>query len=308
MEVHRLIENIKTIKNPVLTLGMYDGVHIGHQTIINQLNQIANDIDGESVLLTFNPHPRMVLQPNCDLKFIYTLNEKEEALEKLGLDHLIIHPFTKEFSQLTSLEFVRDLLVNQINIHTLVIGYDHHFGKNREGNYEQLEILSKEYGFQLVQIEAVDCDDIAVSSTKVRKALTEGNIAYVNEALGTNYPLSGVVVHGDKIGRTLGFPTANLRVNNLKIVPAHGVYSVNVFVEDKKYLGLLSIGVRATVTNSQELRIEVNILDFNEDIYGKTIQLEFLDKIRDEKKFNNLDELIEAMHQDKAHALAKYGH
>lgn len=308
MEVHRLIKNIKTIKNPVLTLGMYDGVHIGHQTIINQLNQIADEIDGESVLLTFDPHPRMVLQPNCDLKFIYTLEEKEKALEKLGLDHLIIHPFTREFSQLTSVEFVSDLLVNQINIHTLVIGYDHHFGKNREGNYEQLEILSKEYGFQLVQIEAVDCDDIAVSSTKVRKALTEGNIDYVNKALGCNYPLSGVVVHGDKIGRTLGFPTANLRVNNLKIVPAHGVYSVNVFVEDKKYLGLLSIGVRATVTNSQELRIEVNILDFNEDIYGKTIRLEFLDKIRDEKKFNGLDELIEAMHQDKAHALAKYGH
>ncbi|WP_322971414.1 bifunctional riboflavin kinase/FAD synthetase [Faecalibacter sp. LW9] len=308
MEVHRLIENIKTIKNPVLTLGMYDGVHIGHQTIINQLNQIADEIDGESVLLTFDPHPRMVLQPNCDLKFIYTLDEKEDALNRLGLDHLIIHPFTKEFSQLTSLEFVRDLLVNQIKIHTLVIGYDHHFGKNREGNYEQLEILSKEYGFQLVQIEAVDCDDIAVSSTKVRKALTEGNIDYVNKALGCNYPLSGVVVHGDKIGRTLGFPTANLRVNNLKIVPAHGVYSVNVFVKDKKYLGLLSIGVRATVTNSQELRIEVNILDFNKDIYGKTIRLEFLDKIRDEKKFNSLDELIEAMNNDKAYALAKYGH
>ena len=308
MEVYQSIQDIKTIKNPVLTLGMYDGVHIGHQTIINQLNQIAEQVDGESVLLTFDPHPRMVLQPNCDLKFIYTLEEKEKALEKLGLDHLIIHPFTREFSQLTSVEFVSDLLVNQINIHTLVIGYDHHFGKNREGNYEQLEILSKEYGFQLVQIEAVDCDDIAVSSTKVRKALTEGNIDYVNKALGCNYPLNGVVVHGDKIGRTLGFPTANLRVNNLKIVPAHGVYSVNVFVEDKKYLGLLSIGVRATVTNSQELRIEVNILDFNEDIYGKTIRLEFLDKIRDEKKFNSLDELIEAMHQDKAHALAKYGH
>ncbi|MFV0236759.1 bifunctional riboflavin kinase/FAD synthetase [Empedobacter falsenii] len=307
MNVYQSLEEIKSIKRPVLTLGMFDGAHIGHQSILKQLNTIAKEIDGESVLITFNPHPRMVLQPNCDLKFIYTLNEKEEALEKLGLDHLIIHPFTKEFSQLTSLEFVRDLLVNQINIHTLVIGYDHHFGKNREGNYEQLEILSKEYGFQLVQIEAVDCDDIAVSSTKVRKALTEGNIAYVNEALGTNYPLSGVVVHGDKIGRTLGFPTANLRVNNLKIVPAHGVYSVNVFVEDKKYLGLLSIGVRATVTNSHELRIEVNILDFNEDIYGKTIRLEFLDKIRDEKKFNSLDELIATMNKDKENAIRLYG-
>lgn len=307
MEVHRLIKNIKTIKNPVLTLGMYDGVHIGHQTIINQLNQIADEIDGESVLLTFDPHPRMVLQPNCDLKFIYTLNEKEEALEKLGLDHLIIHPFTKEFSQLSSVEFVRDLLVNQINIHTLVIGYDHHFGKNREGNYEQLEILSKEFGFNLVQIEAVDCNDIAVSSTKVRNALIEGNIAYANKALNYHYPLSGEVVHGDKIGRTLGFPTANLQVDPNKLIPKDGVYAVNVFVDNQKYLGLLSIGFRETVTNSREHRVEVNILDFNQDIYGETIRLEFLGHLRDEKKFNSLDDLITAMNQDKENAIKLYG-
>ena len=285
---------------------MYDGVHIGHQTIINQLNKIASTVNGESVLLTFDPHPRMVLQPHCDLKFIYTLNEKEEALGKLGLDCLIIHPFTKEFSQLTSLEFVRNLLVNQIKIHTLVIGYDHHFGKNREGNFEQLELLSKEFGFNLVQIEAVNYDDLAVSSTKIRQALNEGNIDYVNTALGRPYPLTGKVIHGDKIGRTLGFPTANLKVDDLKIIPSHGVYSVHVFVNNQKYLGLLSIGIRATVTNSQELRVEVNILNFDEDIYGQTVRLEFLDKIRDEKKFNGLDELIEAMNQDKAHAIEKF--
>lgn len=307
VEIYRSIQDIKAIQNPVLTLGMYDGVHIGHQTIINQLNQIAEEVGGESVLLTFDPHPRMVLQPNCDLKFIYTLDEKEDALDRLGLAHLIIHPFTKEFSQLSSLEFVRDLLVNQIHIHTLVIGYDHHFGKNREGNYEQLEILSKEYGFNLFQIEAVDCNDIAVSSTKVRKALADGNIDYVNQALGLPYTLSGEVVHGDKLGRTLGFPTANLKVDALKIIPNHGVYSVHVFVDDQKYLGLLSIGVRATVTNSQELRVEVNILEFDQEIYGKTIRLEFLDKIRDEKKFNGLDELIEAMNNDKSYAIATHG-
>lgn len=306
VEVYQSIQGIKAIKNPVLTLGMYDGVHIGHQAIINQLNKIAKDVDGESVLLTFDPHPRMVLQPNFDFKFIYTLDEKEKALERLKLDHFIIHPFTKEFSQLTSLEFVRDLLVNQIKIHTLVIGYDHHFGKNREGNFEQLEILSKEYGFNLVQIEAVDCNDIAVSSTKVRNALVEGNIDYVNKALGYPYPISGEVVHGDKIGRTLGFPTANLKVDDLKIIPSHGVYSVNVFIKENKYLGLLSIGIRETVTNSKELRVEVNILDFEQDIYGQTIRIELLDKIRDEKKFNSLDELIEAMNQDKIHAIKKY--
>lgn len=306
MEIHHSIHQFNNAKNPVLTLGMYDGVHLGHQTIINQLNTIAKEVDGESVLLTFDSHPRMVLQPNCDLKFIYTLSEKEEALEQLGLNHLIIHPFTKEFSQLSSLEFVRDLLVNEVKIHTLVIGHDHHFGKNREGNYEQLEILSKEFGFNLVQIEAVACNDLAVSSTKVRAALNEGNIPYVTKALGTNYTLSGEVVHGDKIGRTLGFPTANLKVDDLKIIPSHGVYSVHVFVNDQKYLGLLSIGIRATVTNSKELRVEVNILDFDQDIYGQTIRLEFLDKIRDEKKFNGLAELIEAMEQDKAHAIKKY--
>ena len=306
MEINHSIHQLKNVKNPVLTLGMYDGVHIGHQSIINQINTIAKEIDGESVLLTFDPHPRMVLQPNCDLKFIYTLDEKEIALEKLKLNHFVIHPFTKEFSQLSSLEFVRDLLVNQIKINTLVIGYDHHFGKNREGNYEQLEVLSKEYGFNLVQIEAIDCDDIAVSSTKVRNALAEGNITYVNKALGTNYPLSGKVVHGDKIGRTLGFPTANLQVDPLKIIPKDGVYAVNVFVDEQKYLGLLSIGIRATVTNTREHRVEVNILDFNEDIYGKTIRLEFLERIRDEKKFNGLDELIEAMNNDKAYTINKY--
>ena len=306
MEIYHSIHQLKNVKNPVLTLGMYDGVHIGHQSIINQINTIAKEIDGESVLLTFDPHPRMVLQPNCDLKFIYTLNEKEQALEKLKLNHLIIHPFTKEFSQLSSLEFVRDLLVNEIKIHTLVIGYDHHFGKNREGNFEQLEILSKEFGFNLVQIEAVDCNQVAVSSTKIRTALANGDITYVNQALGCNYPLSGKVVHGDKIGRTLGFPTANLQVDELKIIPAFGVYSVNVFVDNQRYLGLLSIGIRATVTNTKELRVEVNILDFNADIYGKTIRLEFLDKIRDEKKFNSLNELIEAINQDKTHAVNKY--
>ncbi|HJD86532.1 MAG TPA: bifunctional riboflavin kinase/FAD synthetase, partial [Empedobacter falsenii] len=288
-------------------LGMFDGAHIGHQSILKQLNTIAKEIDGESVLITFNPHPRMVLQPNCDLKFIYTLNEKEEALEKLGLDHLIIHPFTKEFSQLTSLEFVRDLLVNQINIHTLVIGYDHHFGKNREGNFEQLQVLSKEYGFNLIQLKAVEENDVAVSSTKIRNALIEGNISYANKALNYNYPLSGKVVHGDKIGRTLGFPTANLQVDPNKLIPKDGVYAVDVFVDNQKYLGLLSIGFRETVTNTREHRVEVNILDFDQTIYGETIRLEFLERLRDEKKFNSLDELIAAMNQDKENAIRLYG-
>lgn len=286
---------------------MFDGAHIGHQSILKQLNTIAQNIDGESVLITFNPHPRMVLQPNCDLKFLNTLQEKEEILRQFELEHLIIQEFTKDFSQVTSVEFVKNLLVDKIKIDTLVIGYDHHFGKNREGNFEQLQVLSKEFGFNLIQLEAIEENDVAVSSTKIRNALNEGNIEYANKALNYNYPLSGKVVHGDKIGRTLGFPTANLEVDPNKLIPKDGVYAVDVFVDDTKYLGLLSIGFRETVTNSHEHRVEVNILKFDQDIYGKTIKLEFSGRLRDEKKFNSLDELISAMNQDKENAITRFG-
>ena len=307
MKVYQSIQDIKPIKRPVVTLGMFDGAHIGHQSILKQLNTIAQNIDGESVLITFNPHPRMVLQPNCDLKFLNTLQEKEEILRQFELEHLIIQEFTKDFSQVTSVEFVKNLLVDKIKINTLVIGYDHHFGKNREGNFEQLQVLSKEYGFNLIQLEAIEENDVAVSSTKIRNALNEGNIEYANKALNYNYPLSGKVVHGDKIGRTLGFPTANLEVDPNKLIPKDGVYAVDVFVDDTKYLGLLSIGFRETVTNSREHRVEVNILKFDQDIYGKTIKLEFLGRLRDEKKFNSLDELISAMNQDKENAITRFG-
>lgn len=307
MKVYQSIQDIKPIKCPVVTLGMFDGAHIGHQSILEQLNTIAQNIDGESVLITFNPHPRMVLQSNCDLKFLTTLQEKEEILRRFDLEHLIIQEFTLDFSQVTSVEFVKNLLIDKIKINTLVIGYDHHFGKNREGNFEQLQILSKEYGFNLIQLEAIEKNDVAVSSTKIRNALNEGNIEYANKALNYNYPLSGKVVHGDKIGRTLGFPTANLEVDPNKLIPKDGVYAVNVFVDDKKYLGLLSIGFRETVTNSREHRVEVNILNFNQDIYGETIKLEFLGRLRDEKKFNSLDELIIAMNNDKENAINRFG-
>ena len=307
MKVYQSIQDIKPIKRPVVTLGMFDGAHIGHQSILKQLNTIAQNIDGESVLITFNPHPRMVLQPNCDLKFLNTLQEKEEILRQFELEHLIIQEFTKDFSQVTSVEFVKNLLVDKIKINTLVIGYDHHFGKNREGNFEQLQVLSKEFGFNLIQLEAIEENDVAVSSTKIRNALNEGNIEYANKALNYNYPLSGKVVHGDKIGRTLGFPTANLEVDPNKLIPKDGVYAVDVFVDDTKHLGLLSIGFRETVTNSREHRVEVNILNFDQDIYGKTIKLEFLGRLRDEKKFNSLDELISAMNQDKENAITRFG-
>jgi riboflavin kinase/FMN adenylyltransferase len=294
------------LENAVVTLGMYDGVHIGHQTIIRQLNDTANKVGGESVLLTFSPHPRKVIQPDFQMELLSTLDEKENILEEYGLDNFIVHPFTKEFSQISSIDFVVEYLIKKLNLHTLIIGHDHHFGKNREGNFEQLKVLSKEYGFNLIQLQAVEEGDIAISSTKIRNALKEGNIEFANKALNYNYPITGKVVHGDKIGRTLGFPTANLEVDSNKLIPKDGVYAVDVFVDNKKYLGLLSIGYRETVTNSREHRVEVNILDFNKDIYGETIRLEFRGRLRDEKKFNSLDDLISAMNQDKENAIKKY--
>lgn len=306
MKIYNSIEDCLHLEKAVVTLGMYDGVHIGHQTIIKQLNEVAENVGGESVLLTFSPHPRKVIQPNFQLELLTTLNEKETILERYGLDNFIVHPFTKEFSQVSSIDFVVEYLIKKLNLHTLIIGHDHHFGKNREGNFEQLEVLSKEYGFNLIQIQAVQEEDIAISSTKIRNALTEGNIEFANKALNYNYSLTGKVVHGDKIGRTLGFPTANLEVDTEKLIPKDGVYAVDVFVDEKKYLGLLSIGYRETVTNSREHRVEVNILDFDKDIYDKIIRLEFRGRLRSEKKFNSLDDLINAMNQDKENAIQQY--
>src|SRR5690606_26635987 len=285
MKIFDDISNCTDLKNPVLTLGMFDGVHIGHRAIIEKLNQIANEIDGASTLLTFEPHPRVVLGKNPnDLQLLTTLDEKIELLETSGLDNLILHPFTQEFSQLNSEEFVEKLLCDKIGIHTIVIGYDHHFGKNREGNFERLQDLSKELNFNLIKLEEIKSDGLHVSSTQIRNALQNGNVEFATQGLGRNYTLSGKVVHGDKIGRTLGFPTANLEIEKYKLIPKNGVYLVKVQVKKEIYKGLLSIGTRPTVTNSNEKRVEVFILDFNEEIYGETISLEFIQFIRDDMK------------------------
>lgn len=287
----------------MLTLGMFDGIHIGHQSIIRQLNTIAKEVDGESVLLTFTPHPRKVLQPDFQLQMLTTLQEKERILEAEGLQNLIFHPFTREFSQVSAKDFVAEFLVKKLGLHTLVIGYDHHFGKNRAGDFEQLSVWSKEFGFQLVRIEEVlEKEGNAVSSTKVRNALKEGDVSFVNRALGRPYHLGGVVVHGDKIGRTLGFPTANLQIEEGKLLPKDGVYVVKVLVGNSTHLGLLSIGFRETVSQTKEHRVEVNILDFEGDLYGQFLEVDVLGFIRNEKKFNSLEELIEAMNHDKEYA------
>ena len=213
-----------------------------------------------------------------------------------------MHPFTQEFADLSSEEFVKELLVNQIGIHTIVIGYDHHFGKNRQGNFEQLNELSKKYGFQVVKISEVKSAENHISSTQIRNALLEGNLEFANSGLGRNFSFSGKVIHGDKIGRTLGFPTANLEIEPYKLIPGNGVYVVRVTIKDEIFKGLLSIGTRPTVTNSNEKRVEVYILDFDQNIYDEMITVELLHKIRDDQKFDSMEELVDQMNEDKKFA------
>lgn len=306
MEVYHGIENFSRIAYPVVTTGTFDGVHMGHMTIINRLKEVAEKQKGETVLLTFFPHPRMVLQEDNDLKLINTLDEKINLLEKAGIDHLIIHPFTKEFSRLTSLEFVRDLMVNKIGTKRLVIGYDHHFGRNREGSFEHLMEFGPLYGFDVEEIPAQDIDNVNVSSTKIRKALLEGDLRTANEYLTHPFSISGKVVSGAQIGRKLGFPTANIEVlERYKLIPAHGIYAVKVQIDYQSFNGMLNIGVRPTIADADgKPTIEVNIFDFDEDIYGKQISVQLIDRIRAEEKFPSLDDLVKQMHLDKLRTIA----
>lgn len=299
MKIFQNISEAGHIKNPVLTLGVYDGIHIGHQAIISQLNRIAEEINGESVLLTFEPHPRITLNKGADSLQLMTLQvEKAEILEQYGLQNLIIHPFTKEFSQLTAEEFVKTL-IDHIGIHSMVIGYDHHFGKDRSGDFNELSRLAKIYGFDCIKVEEVSFDGNHISSTQLRSALLEGNLDFAKKGLNRNYTMSGKVIDGDKLGRTLGFPTANLEIPKYKLIPGNGVYVVKVFIGNETFKGLLSIGTRPTVSDSNEKRVEVYILDFDRAIYGEFVKLELFHKIRDDQKFDSVDALVERMNLDK---------
>lgn len=301
MKIYQGIEQFEKLEKAVVTTGTFDGVHIGHRTILNRLIEVSNKMKGESVLLTFYPHPRMVLQEDAELRLLNTIDEKTQLLEKAGIDHLIIHPFTKEFSRTTSLEFVRDLLVNKIGTKKLVIGYDHHFGRNREGSFEHLKEYGPVYGFEVEEIPAQDIDDVNVSSTKIRKALVAGDVKTANNYLGHNFQLNGIVVHGNKVGRELGYPTANIDLQNkYKLIPAEGIYAVKVRLKDESYNGMLNIGRRPTINSGNgEVSIEVNIFDFKKEIYGEKIQLELIERIRDEKKFDSKEELIAEMQKDQ---------
>ncbi|CAL2087378.1 bifunctional riboflavin kinase/FAD synthetase [Tenacibaculum sp. 190524A05c] len=300
--VHSIFDFTPTHETYV-TIGTFDGVHIGHQKIVKDLVKQAHDNNKKSALLTFFPHPRMVLQKEASIELINTIDERKKLLEATGLDYLIIHPFSKEFSRLTALDFVRDILVNQLNVSKLIIGYDHHFGKNREGNIEQLTEYSHIYNFEVQEIPAQDIDTVAVSSTKIRRALKEGALKTANNYLGYHFTIKGKVVDGKKIGHTIGFPTANIEVKeDYKLIPKAGVYVVKSSIDSKTFYGMMNIGNRPTLNGSHQT-IEVNYFDFSEDLYNQTIEIELLYFLREEEKFNSLEALTDQLKQDKLASL-----
>jgi riboflavin kinase/FMN adenylyltransferase len=303
VKVYSSIDEFPGLPNAVVTIGTFDGVHAGHQLIIRKLNSIAAESNGETVVLTFFPHPRMVLQPeDNDLKLITTMKEREELLRGFGINNLIIQPFSKEFSRISATQFVRDVLVNKIGTRTLVIGYDHHFGRNREGSYKDLEEMAPMYKFNLVEIHEQIIDHITVSSTKIRSALLAGDVRTANSLLEHEFALHGRVVKGEQLGKSLGFPTANIEVPEPhKLIPADGIYAVHVELGQEVFKGMLYIGKKPTL-NGQNRSIEVNIFDFKRDIYGKTLCILFKDRIRGDMTFENVEQLKEKMKEDKVNA------
>ena len=301
MKIHHQSLSFPRPNQAVVTTGTFDGVHLGHKTIVDRLIESARQTEGESVVVTFDPHPRQVLYPNDQsLKLLQSIEEKAARLEALGVDHLLVLKFDKAFSELSSDAFVRNILVDAVGTRKLVVGYDHHFGKNREGSFESLRKQGLIHGFTVEEIPAHDIDQVSVSSTAIRKALILGDIKTANSYLGYPYSFQGEVVQGNQMGRQLGFPTANLRISHaLKLIPAVGVYAVTVVVRDRIFKGMLNIGYRPTLTQDLILTCEVNILDFSEDIYGETIQVRFMDRLRDEKRFAGKDELIRQLQEDR---------
>ncbi len=306
MKIYNHIQEFKKIKNAIVTIGTFDGVHLGHQKIIHRLCELAQERGGESVLLTFFPHPRMIIDPeNQHLKLINTIAEKSEILSKLGLDHLIISPFTRDFSNLSAFDYVQKILVDSIGTKTLIVGYDHRFGKDRKGGMHELKEYASKLNFEVEEIPEQDINDVAVSSTKIREALWNGQVELAAAYLGYPFSLSGPVIKGDKIGRTIGFPTANIFVEETyKLIPGDGIYAVTVEMEKKtQFKGMAYIGQRPTI-NGMTRNVEVNIFDFKEEVYGQKIKMNFLKFLRHDVKFSGLEELTQQLHQDKLNALA----
>lgn len=304
MKVIRNINDLGGLQNPVITIGTFDGVHLGHRKIIERINQLAKERNGQSVIITFHPHPRFVINPDyTTLKLLSTVDEKIKLLEDCGVDVAVIIPFSREFSEQSPEDYIENFLVKYFHPSCIVIGYDHKFGRDRKGDFHLLEQLKKKYNFDLEEISKQALDDITISSTKIRNALHDGEITKANELLGYAYTLSGLVIKGLQNGRKLGYPTANLQlIEPTKLTPKTGIYAVYVYVDGIKKRGMLSIGYNPTF-GGKHISVEVNILDFDKDIYGQMITLEFVKYIRSEKKFNSIEDLIAAIDQDKVDIL-----
>lgn len=304
MQIYYNIEDFRRLEFAVVTSGTYDGVHIGHQKIITRLNEIAEKHGGESVVITYWPHPRLVLYPDDrDLRLLNTFEEKAELLRKYGVKHLLRLPFTKEFAAISSLEFIRKILVDGIGTKKLVIGYDHRFGKNREGSFEELSMNGPQFGFEVEEIPRQEIDQLAISSTAIRHSLNEGEVKRASELLGRPYSITGQVVQGEKLGRVLGFPTANIDPDSRnKLIPAEGIYAVTVEHANNRYTGMLYIGKRPTLGGTIQ-SIEVNIFDFNQTIYGETLTVHFIEQIRKDMQFSDLEALKKQMNLDRELAL-----
>lgn len=303
MKLFNHINEVKDICNAVVTIGTFDGVHLGHQAIFREMVRLAREVGGSTVVVTFHPHPRQVLNiDRVNLRFICSQEDKMRRIAESGIDNVVVIPFTKEFSRTPSDSFIKDFIINRLHPAAIVVGYDHHFGKNRMGDFKLLQDLARQYQFKVVRVEALDFDDIAVSSTKIRNALSVGNVKVANKLLGYTYSVTGTVVRGNEIGRTIGFPTANLDISKeFKMISNAGVYACRVNIDGKDYDAMANTGMRPTIGDRADgdFIIEVNVFDFDGDLYGKQLTVRFYDRIRDEEKFKGLPELKAQLQQDR---------
>lgn len=308
MKVYHSLDELPAFKNLVLTQGTFDGVHLGHARVLNHVVETARNTGGESMLLTFYPHPRLVLYPDDNsLRMLNTIEEKAELVRACGIDHMLVLPFTSETAKLSPLEFVRDVLVDKLGVKTIIVGYDHRFGRHREGSFENLVSFGEMFNFSVEEIPASEIDHIAVSSTRIRKALLGGDLDLANELLGRPYSLTGTVVHGRKLGRTIGFPTANIQPDDpFKLIPATGVYAIRCRINVENFYGVMNVGYNPTI-EGKGFSIEAYLFDFSDIIYDLAIRIEFHRFIRPEQKFNNVEELAEKIKQDVEAAKAAFG-
>ena len=303
LKIFHSINDFRSTKKTIITLGTFDGVHIGHKKILEKVLQNTNGEQYESLVLTFFPHPRMVLQGDSDIKLLNTINEKIDLLQGIGIENLVIHPFDEAFSRLTAEEFVKTILVDRLNIQKIIIGYDHRFGRNRTANIDDLINYGEQYGFEVEQISVQEINEISVSSTKIRQALSEGDMTLANDYLGYDYFITGTVVEGKQLGRTINFPTANIKIQeNYKLIPQNGVYIVKSTIENKLVHGMMNIGMNPTV-NGQNRSIEIHYFDFDADLYDKEIRVSIVNRIRSEQKFESFELLKSQLEKDKKTAL-----